>query len=90
MRLFDWQLAVKMVMLVVLLNPSDPRRLVTLSLVASLAFLYQTGIMGLLLGPLFQRRRDDDADDFFQPRNHDQPPAEAARPPQPVSEGLRA
>ena len=55
LHLCDWQLAAKMVMLVVLLNPGDPIRLVSLAFFAFCAFLYQTGILGLFLGPAFTR-----------------------------------
>jgi hypothetical protein len=98
--LCDWQLAAKMVMLVVLLNPGDPRRMATVCGLAFLAYLYQTGILALFLGPMFGRPRDvpDDADQAPpQPPQDDAPNAQpplavdaAAPAPAPLEHGLAA
>lgn len=55
--LLDWQLAVKFGMMVLLMHPGDPQRLAALCGVSALAYLYQTGILALLLGPAFRRPR---------------------------------
>lgn len=98
--LCDWQLAAKMVMLVVLLNPGDPRRMASVCGLAFLAYLYQTGILALFLGPMFGRPRDapDDADQAppQPPQDHApnaQPPlaVDAAAPAlPPLEHGLAA
>jgi len=55
LRLVDLKLAVKMALLVVILNPGDMRRLASLTTVAVLAFLYQTGIFAALATILLMR-----------------------------------
>jgi hypothetical protein len=81
-RLVDLKLAAKMVMLVVLLNPGDAWRAVFLSSLALVAFLYQTGILAMVLGPWFGRvpvagEGEDGADDEGEnrPDRPDAPPA---------------